>query len=95
MSIKITENEISELSKLVISREQELDFSRSQSDDVKQMKEDILNLFKKHKIEYCSHNLAILGSQRYKKYKFEGVDTLINKRQYNKLSAQESDNANQ
>lgn len=89
MNIKLTksivhdETAMAELSKLVIERERELDLGRSQSDDVKRMGAQINEIFYKYGIEYCAHNLAILGSDRYKKYKFEGIDFLLTQRQFN------------
>lgn len=50
----------------------------------------IKRLFEDKGYEFCAHNAAIVGSMRYKKYKYEGIDRLITKKEYEKMLEKEN-----
>lgn len=49
-----------------------------------ELRNQILFLFNKLGLEYCAHNLAILGAPGYKKFQLPNNDTLWTKQAYAK-----------
>ena len=83
--IKIPEEIKKHLSELIIQREQLLDSGRAQCDESLTLRKRIDAILNKFNIEFCSHNFAILGSNRYKKYKYPSIDFLITNEQFKNL----------
>ncbi len=84
--IKLTNEITAYLSDLLTIFERQADLGRVNSDNVMPVKMKFRAILKKYNIEYCSHNLAILGSQRYKKEKLFDIDCLLSVSEYKKIS---------
>lgn len=53
--------------------------------------EEIKEILERYGYEFCSHNAAILGSNRYKKYQEPGINVLITSAQYDKLKKEQQE----
>lgn len=78
------------LSDLIVKREAILEEGRAQSNESQVLRMRIDAILEKYNIEFCSHNFALLGSNRYKKWKIDKIDFLITKEQFEKLVVEES-----
>jgi hypothetical protein len=86
--IKLTDNQLKDLTQKFLDHENLCDASLAQSQDCINLRIEIDSLFEKYRIEFCAHNCAILGSKRYAKYKIVDIDKLISNYEYKKLISQ-------
>jgi hypothetical protein len=77
-------NIIENLKNTMMYWEKQCDAGRAQSIDCMSSLKNMERLFEESGYEMCAHNAAILGSKRYEKYKIEGINFMLTKKEYKK-----------